>query len=127
MLPGTKIHDPGAEYWTPEGCFINELANDPEDPDASLALARVRPGDCTRWHHLEGTAERYLILEGTGRVEIGDLPARDLVSYDVALIPPGTRQRITNTGSRDLVFLAVCTPRFRAEAYRDVEQPPPAP
>jgi len=38
---------------------------------------------------------------------------------DVVLIPPGTRQRITNMGDGDLVFLALCTPRFRVEAYHE--------
>jgi oxalate decarboxylase/phosphoglucose isomerase-like protein (cupin superfamily) len=39
----------------------------------------------------------------------------------VVQIPPGCRQRITNTGSRDLLFLVVCTPRFTLTAYRDLE------
>lgn len=38
-----------------------------------------------------------------------------------AVIPPGVRQRIKDTGDEDLVFLALCTPRFRKEAYREVE------
>jgi mannose-6-phosphate isomerase-like protein (cupin superfamily) len=36
---------------------------------------------------------------------------------DRILIPPGTPQRITNTGARDLVFDCLCTPRFVPEAY----------
>jgi oxalate decarboxylase/phosphoglucose isomerase-like protein (cupin superfamily) len=38
----------------------------------------------------------------------------------VVLIPPSTRQRIANTGPGDLVFLAICTPRFTQGAYEDV-------
>jgi len=30
-------------------------------------------------------------------------------------------QRITYIGSADLTFLEICTPRFRAEAYEDIE------
>jgi oxalate decarboxylase/phosphoglucose isomerase-like protein (cupin superfamily) len=41
----------------------------------------------------------------------------------VVLIPPGAAQRISNTGDDDLVFLAICTPRFVREAYRDVDDP----
>ena len=33
----------------------------------------------------------------------------------------GVRQRITNTGGADLIFLAVCTPRFTLADYEDVE------
>ena len=110
--------DPGAEFATAERCHIIELSNSDADPDCSIARARVPVGVTTRWHRLEGIAERYVILEGTGRVEIGDA-AEDVGPGDVALIPPRCRQRIANAGPTDLVFLAICTPRFRAEAYVD--------
>lgn len=35
-------------------------------------------------------------------------------------------QRIANLGDGDLVFLALCTPRFVSEAYQDAEDKPPA-
>jgi oxalate decarboxylase/phosphoglucose isomerase-like protein (cupin superfamily) len=38
----------------------------------------------------------------------------------VVLIPPACRQRIANTGERDLVFLAISSPRFRSEAYEEI-------
>ncbi len=108
------------EFYTAERCFIAELSNSPDDPEASIARARVEPGVTTRWHRLIGTTERYLIVEGRGRVEVGDAPARDVGPGDVVLIPSAVRQRIANIGDGDLVFLAICTPRFRQEAYEDV-------
>jgi mannose-6-phosphate isomerase-like protein (cupin superfamily) len=113
-----------AEFHTDEGCFITELSNIPEAADASIARARVLPRVTTRWHRLKGTAERYVILSGTGRVEVGDLPPQDVAPNDVVLIPPGYRQRITCTRAEDLVFLAICTPRFRPEAYEDIDPAP---
>lgn len=110
---------PEAEYAIPEGCFVLELSNSPDDPDLSIARARVPPGVTTRWHRLRGTAERYVILEGEGRVEVGGLAPQEVHPGDVVLIPPASRQRIANTGSGDLVFLALCTPRFRPEAYEE--------
>ncbi len=68
-----------------------------------------------------------MILEGTGRVEVGALAAQDVGPGDVVLIPPGCRQRIASIGDRDLVFLAVCTPRFRPDAYVDIDPEPPCP
>lgn len=115
--------DSAAEYDTPERCFINELSNTSDDPDVSIARARVAPGITTRWHRLRGIAERYVILEGSGRVEVGDLPDTDVGPGDVVRIPPGCRQRIANTGSTDLVFLAICSPRFVPEAYEDIATP----
>jgi hypothetical protein len=37
------------------------------------------------------------------------------------LIPPDAPQRIANTGAGDLEFHCLCTPRFRPEAYVDLE------
>ncbi len=124
MTPDIKPFAPETEYLIPEGCYINELSNDGNDPALSIALARVSPGVTTRWHRLRDIAERYVLLKGQGRVEIGDLPPRDMKPQDVALIPAGCRQRISNTGEEDLVFLALCTPRFEQTAYEDVEPPP---
>ena len=109
------------EYFFEEGCFITELHNSPGDPAVSVARARVGPGRTTRWHSLDGIHERYLILTGNGRVEIGNEPPRDVGPGDAVQIPPGSRQRITNTGIMDLIFLAVCTPRFVPSAYQDLE------
>jgi mannose-6-phosphate isomerase-like protein (cupin superfamily) len=116
-----------AEFYTPEKCYIIEMSNIPDDPDASIARARVRPGITTRWHRVVNTTERYVILEGTGRVEVGSLSPEDVSAGDVVLIPPSCRQRITNLGEEDLIFLAICTPRFRPEAYEDIDPAPMPP
>jgi len=109
------------EYFFEEGCFILELHNTPEDPAVSVARARVQPGETTRWHKLTGIGERYLILEGEGLAEIGHAPPLKVGHGDTVQIPPDTRQRISNIGTTDLIFLAVCTPRFVPQAYSDLE------
>jgi mannose-6-phosphate isomerase-like protein (cupin superfamily) len=123
MKARIKRFDPDAEFFTPELCHINELANTADDPDASVARARVAPGVSTHWHRLAATTERYVILEGRGRVEVGDVPPQEVGPGDVVLIPPQYPQRITNIGTGDLIFLAICTPRFRPEAYEDLDSP----
>jgi mannose-6-phosphate isomerase-like protein (cupin superfamily) len=112
------------EFYIPERCYITELSNTTDDPEVSIARARVEPGVTTRWHRLKGTFERYYIVNGKGRVEVGDLPQREVKAGDIVLIPPTCRQRITNTGSKDLVFLAICTPRFSNDVYEDIEENP---
>jgi mannose-6-phosphate isomerase-like protein (cupin superfamily) len=121
MREEVRIMDPAAEFYTPEGCYINELSNTDADPDASIARARVPAGVTTRWHRLVGITERYVVLSGAGTVEVGSLPAQNVAAGAVVLIPPGCRQRITSGKNEDLVFLAICTPRFRREAYEDIE------
>lgn len=115
--------DDGSENFIGEGCFINELSNSEADPALSIARARVPPSATTRWHRLESIAERYLILEGEGVVEVGDLPGTEVGPGDVVLIPAGCRQRITNASRDvDLLFLAICTPAFQQENYQDLEE-----
>ncbi len=87
----------------------------------SIARARVEPGVTTRWRRVVDTLERYVILDGIGRMEIGDLPPQEVQAGDVVMIPPSVRQRIANTGMSDLVFLAICTPRFKPESYQDAD------
>ncbi len=120
MTPGVRRLRLEEEYFIDEGCHIVEVSNSAADPALSLARARVEPGVTTRWHLLEGVAERYVILAGRGRVEVGDLPPQEVGVGDVVLIPPGVRQRIANSGDTDLVFFCVCTPRFDPAAYRDL-------
>ncbi len=109
--------DPSRELLTPESCFILEVANDAGDPDVSIARARVLPGVTTEWHRVEDIDERYVIVRGTGRVEVGDMAPTLVSEGDVVRIPANTPQRITNVGDEDLVFYAVCTPRFVQSAY----------
>jgi mannose-6-phosphate isomerase-like protein (cupin superfamily) len=120
--PSVHRFDAASEFATSERCYIVEVSNSEDDPDASVARARVAPGVVTRWHRVAGTAERYVILEGTGRVEVGDDMCEVVTAGDVVLIPPDCRQRIANIGDGDLVFLAICTPRFRAGAYSQVDE-----
>ena len=120
-----KHRDASAEYYTEERCHINELSNSQDDPGLSIAEARVVPGDTTRWHRVIGLIERYVVLQGTGLVEVDALLPQPVHPGDVVLIPPGSRQRIANTGKNDLVFLAICSPRFQQQYYQDAEDEQP--
>ncbi|MEM1412390.1 MAG: cupin domain-containing protein [Pseudomonadota bacterium] len=109
------------EYFFDEGCHILEVLNTPGDPDVSIVRSRVEPGVTTRWHRLRGTAERYLIQAGIGDAYVGDGPSHRVAAGDVVLIPADVRQRIHNPGDSDLVFMAICSPRFTRDAYVDDE------
>jgi len=117
--PAVVHSQASTEYFFEEGCHITEWWNSPDDGQASIARARVEPGVTTKWHRLAAVTESYVILEGTRRVEVGALPPETVGPGDVVVIPPGVAQRITNTGRPDLVFLAICTPRFTPGAYEN--------
>ena len=115
-----KKRNSADEFYTPEKCYITELSNTPDDQDVSIAQARVEPGVTTCWHRLKGIVERYYIISGKGLMEVGYLLPQEVESGDVVMIPAMCRQRITNIGEEDLVFLAICSPRFTVEAYEEV-------
>ena len=121
MRPTIRRVHPDDEYYFQEGCHILELSNTPDDPDVSVARVRVRPGVTTRLHRLHGITERYVILDGRGRVDVDGRTAQPVGPGDVVIIPQQCAQRITNPGEADLVFLAICTPRFVTGAYEDID------
>ena len=114
-----KKHDSSDEYYFEEGCHIIETSNSADDAAVSIVRARVEQGQQTKWHYLENTTERYVILSGTGLVEVGSEEPCDITTGDVVIVPANTRQRIKNTGENDLLFLAICSPRFLKKNYRE--------
>jgi len=121
MKPEIAKADAAKEFFAPsERCFILETWQSAGDT-MTIARARVTPGVTTEWHALEGVSERYVIAEGTGRMEVGDLPPAEVAPGDTIFIPAGVRQRITNTGAQDLIFYCVCTPPFQPNCYRPLE------
>jgi len=109
------------EFFTEERCHILELSNSSSDEGLSVARARVEPGVTTALHRVVGTVERYVIISGNGRVDIEGLEPCSVGPNDVVIIPEGASQRITNTADTDLIFLAICTPRFDQDRYEHLE------
>jgi len=121
ISPAILQQNISSEFLTPEGCHIIETSNSDADTEVSIARARVEPGVTTQLHRLDGSDERYLIIGGQGRMEVGDLAPTDVGPGDVVLIPNGQPQRITNTSSDDLIFYCVCSPRFTPDMYVSLE------
>jgi len=77
----------------------------------SLAEARLPPGGATTRHYHPRTEEIYYLLEGSGRMELGD-ELRDVGPGDAVAIPPGRVHQIVNTGDGTLKFLCCCVPAY---------------
>ena len=118
-----KKQDLEKEFLTTERCFIYETWNEEADRALSVARARVESGTTTQLHALDGIDERYLIVEGFGLVEVATEEPTPVQAGDFVFIPAGVSQRITNTGSSDLIFFCICTPPFIPEAYINLEDP----
>lgn len=114
--------DATAEFMTPERCWILEVWNDDNDCAVSFARARVEPGVTTQLPRLQGVDERYLILAGSGLIKIGTQDLQPLGPGEVAFIPAGVAQQITNHDKTDLMFYCICTPPFRRSCYESLEE-----
>ena len=89
--------------------------------NSPLARTRVEPGVTTQLHALS-VHEVYVIESGTGRMTVGDAdPFPGWARAHTVTIPKHVAQSIENTGTDDLIFLCVCTPRFSQECYTSQE------
>lgn len=86
----------------------------------SLAEARVFPGGRTILHAHPKTEEIYYILQGTGRMQVGN-ETSTVGPGDAIAIPPGSPHTIQNTGEETLVFLCCCAPEYTHEDTRLME------
>lgn len=110
-----NLHD-CKEFTANDGCNIRELLHPEKDAQVlsySLAYARVESGKGTHRHRLKQT-EIYFILKGSGCMHINE-ESREVGKGDAVVIPARSVQRIDNTGSETLEFLAIVSPPWRAE------------
>ncbi len=114
-------------FTTKDGSEIRELLAHRNSGirNQSLAEARLPPGAATTPHYHPLTEEIYYILEGTGRMTIGD-ELRDIGAGDAIAIPPGAIHTIMNTGTKALKFLCCCAPAYEHSDTVLVEDGGPA-
>ena len=100
-------------FTTKDGSEIRELLayRNSSIRQQSLAEARLNVGAITTAHYHPRTEEIYYILEGTGRMRLGD-EIRDVSVGDAISIPPGMTHQIENIGSEVLKFLCCCAPGY---------------
>ena len=96
-------------------CELMHPDKTPETSDlaCSIAHAIVHPGETTLPHTLQKSTEIYFILEGSGVITI-DQESSPVRPGDIVLIPTGAVQNISNTGTCDLVFLCIVSPKWQA-------------
>lgn len=85
----------------------------------SLAHGTLGPGQRSKWHVL-ASSEVYYFIAGQGRFTIDD----EVVSVEAGTtlyVPPGGKQSLENTGSRDIEFLCLVDPAWKLEDESVVE------
>ena len=79
----------------------------------SLAEASLDPAQGTARHYHAKTEEIYVLLDGSGEMEV-DGDTRDVGLGDAVLIPPGAWHQI-RAGERGVRFLCCCSPPYSDE------------
>ena len=79
----------------------------------SLAEATLEAGHATERHHHADTEELYVLLAGSGEMEV-EGTRREIGPGDAVLIPAGARHQI-RAGDEELRFLCCCAPPYRDE------------
>jgi len=80
----------------------------------SIAHALLPAGAASLPHRLKTSSEVYLILEGEGLMHI-DSELIEVRPGQAMLIPPGSIQHLQNTSDKDLKFICIVNPFWRAE------------
>jgi quercetin dioxygenase-like cupin family protein len=73
----------------------------------SFGVATVNPGGEIAAHTHHDREELFYILAGTGRLEAGDEPPREVTAGDAIWFPIGCRHRLHNAGDQPVVLVFV--------------------
>jgi quercetin dioxygenase-like cupin family protein len=99
-------------FWRPStrmGVMNTDLAKQLEATTLGARLWRLRPGEASTRHRHRRTHELYVLLEGTGRVRVGqDLHALETLSS--LLVEPGEVRQLFNDTDADQLWLVVGAP-----------------
>jgi uncharacterized cupin superfamily protein len=83
-------------------------------------LWRLRPGESSTRHRHFVTHELYVVLEGEGRIRIGE-DSLSLPRLSCVLVPPDTVRQVFNDTDQDALWLVVGAP---PEAANTLEMTP---
>ncbi len=102
-------------FTTADGSTIRVLLDaDSGTANQSLAEASLEPGQATARHYHARSEELYVLLDGTGVMEI-DGESSDVGPGAAILIPPGARHQIRASEDEPLRFLCCCAPPYSHE------------
>ncbi len=86
-----------------------DLAKQLEASQMGARLWRLEPGQASTKHKHSSQEELYVLLEGAGRVRIGD-EVLDMAPIDTLLVEPATVRQLFNDTDADQLWLVVGAP-----------------
>jgi uncharacterized cupin superfamily protein len=128
----------GEAFWRPSnmlGTLNTDLAKQLGAETLGARFWRLKPGEFSTRHRHRETVELYVVLEGEGRVRIGD-DSLSLPRLSALLIQPDTVRQVFNDTEADVLWLVVgappepantleMTPETLAFVYPDGPKVPP--
>jgi len=135
---GYRVLPAADAFWRPSnqlGVLNTDLAKQLEVGVMGARLWRLAPGQWSTRHRHAAETELYVLLEGTGRVRIGD----DLLTLEplsAFVVEPRTTRQVFNDTDADALWLVVgappeaantleMTPEKLADMYPDGPKAPP--
>ncbi len=102
----------GEAFWRPSnmlGTLNTDLAKQLGAETLGARLWRLKPGEFSTRHRHRQTVELYVVLDGEGRVRIGE-DVLALPRLSALLIQPDTVRQVFNDTDADVLWLVVGAP-----------------
>ncbi len=100
-------------FWRPSnqmGVLNTDLAKQLESDRLAGRMWRLKPGQASTKHRHATQTELYVVLEGTGRMRIGDDEPLTLAALSSVLVEPDAVRQVFNDTDDDALWLVVGTP-----------------
>ena len=92
------------------GVLNTDLAKQLEATTLAARFWCLTPGQASTRHRHTTQTELYVVLEGTGRMRIGDDEPLTLAPRSTVLVDPGEVRQVFNDTAEDALWLVVGTP-----------------
>ena len=111
-MSGYRVLPADDAFWRPSnqmGVLNTDLAKQLEATELGARLWRLRPGQASTRHRHDRQTELYVLLEGSGRVRVGE-ETLTLAPLSALLIEPRTVRQLFNDTAADALWLVVGAP-----------------
>jgi len=102
----------GDQFWRESNqmrVLNTDLAKQHGATSIGARLWRLRPGQASTWHRHLGEEELYVLLEGRGRIRVGE-EVHTLAPMDTLLLAPELLRQIFNDTEDDALWLVAGAP-----------------
>lgn len=111
---GYRVLHAADTFWRPSnamGVLNTDLGGQLEADAFGARLWRLAPGQASTKHRHTEQTELYVVLEGTGRMRVGDDEPLTLEPLSAVLVEPRTVRQVFNDTDVDALWLVFGTPR----------------